>query len=67
MQILSSLAHYIKSRRVQYKQKRQRRTVLRMLAASGVVRSSHIEVRYRDPCQSLRKTQLMSGSKRLKS
>jgi hypothetical protein len=63
MDILSSLLHCIRARKVRYKQDRQRRTVLRMLAASGVVRSSHIELHYRDPCQSQRKTKLMSGSK----
>ena len=35
MHVLSSLAHYMKPRKVQYKQKRQRRTVLCMLAARG--------------------------------
>ena len=40
MHVLSSLIDYIKLRRVYSKQKRQKRTVLHMLAASGVVRPS---------------------------
>jgi hypothetical protein len=36
-------------RRVASRQKRQKRTVLHMLAASGVVRPGHIELRYTKP------------------
>jgi len=49
MALFTSLIHYMKLRRVQRKQKRQKRTVLNMLAASGVVRPGHIEVRYMKP------------------
>ena len=53
MQDLSSLIDYIKLRRVYSKQKRQKRTVLHMLAASGVVRPSHVELRYTTPIASI--------------
>ena len=46
MHVLSSLIDYIKLHRLYNNQKRQKRTVLHMLAASGVVRPSHIELRY---------------------
>ena len=46
MAVFTSLIQYMKLRRVQIKQKRQRRTVLRMLASSGVVRPSHTELHY---------------------
>ena len=49
MHVLTSLIQYMKLRRVESKQKRQKRTVLHMLAASGVVRPSHIELRYTKP------------------
>ena len=43
---LSSQIHYIKLRRARTKQKR---TALHMLALSGVVRPSHVELRYATP------------------
>ena len=43
MHVLSSLIHYIKVRTAHNKQKR---IALHMLAASGVVRPCHIEIRY---------------------
>jgi hypothetical protein len=46
MAVFTSVIQYMKLRRVQSKQKRQKRTVLRMLAASGVVRPGHIELHY---------------------
>ena len=49
MHVLTSLIRYMKLRSVESKHKRQKRTVLHMLAASGVVRPSHIELRYTKP------------------
>jgi hypothetical protein len=49
MDVITSLIQYMKLRRVQSSQKRQKRTVLHMLAASGVVRPGHIELRYTKP------------------
>jgi len=49
MGVIASLIQYMKLRRVQNKQKQQKRTVLHMLAASGVVRPGHIELRYTRP------------------
>jgi len=49
MDVITSLIQYMKLRRVQSKQNRQKRTVLHMLAASGVVRPGHIELRYTKP------------------
>ena len=46
MHVLSSLIHYIKLRRTRNK---QLRTALHMMAASGVVRPSHVELRYTTP------------------
>ena len=43
MHVLSSPIHYIKLRRAH---KKQKRTALHMLALSGVVRPSHVEIRY---------------------
>jgi len=43
MHVLSSLIHYIKLRGARNKQKQ---TALHMLAASGVVRLCHIELRF---------------------
>lgn len=43
MDVLSSLIHYTKLHRAR---KEQKRTALHMLAASGVVRPSHVELRY---------------------
>ena len=43
MHVLSSLIHYIKLRAAH---NRQKRTALHMLAASGVVRPCHVEIRY---------------------
>ena len=43
MHVLSSPIQYIKLRRVH---KKQKRTALHMLALSGVVRPSHVELRY---------------------
>ena len=50
MSILSSLFQYIKSRSVH---KKQKRTALHMLALSGVVRPSHVELRYATPIASI--------------
>ena len=50
MSILSSPFKYIKLRSVHRKQKR---TALHMLALSGVVRPSHIELRYATPVSSI--------------
>lgn len=46
MHVLSSPIQYIKLRRTH---KNQKRTALHMLAVSGVVRPSHIELRYATP------------------
>ena len=46
MHTLSSSIHYIKLRRAS---KEQKRTALRMLALSGVIRPSHVELRYAAP------------------
>ena len=43
MHVLSSLIQYTKLRRAR---KEQKRTALHMLAASGVVRLGHVELRY---------------------
>ena len=50
MHVLTSPIHYIKWRRVHTKQKR---TALYMLALSGVVRPSHVELRYATPIASI--------------
>ena len=50
MYVFFSPIHYIKSRRTYFKQKR---TALHMLALSGVVRPSHIELRYATSITSL--------------
>ena len=49
MDVITSLIQYMKLRRVESNQKRQKQTVLHMLAASGVVRPGHIELRYTKP------------------
>ena len=46
MHVLSSPIQYIKLRRAH---KKQKRTALHMLALSGVVRPSHVELRYATP------------------
>ena len=46
MHVLSSPIHYMKLRSARTKQKRN---ALRMLALSGVVRPSHVELRYATP------------------
>jgi hypothetical protein len=46
MQVLSSPIQYIKLRRAH---KKQKRIALHMLAVSGVVRPSHVELRYEAP------------------
>ena len=46
MHALSSPLQYLKFRRMH---KQQKRTALHMLAASGVVRPSHVELRYTTP------------------
>jgi hypothetical protein len=46
MRVLSSPIQYIKLRSAH---KKQKRTALRMLALSGVVRPSHVELRYATP------------------
>ena len=46
MDLLSSSIRYIKLRRAH---KKQKRTALHMLAVSGVVRPSHVELRYEAP------------------
>ena len=50
MHVLSSPIHYIKLRRAH---KKQKRTALHMLALSGVVRPSHVELRYTTPIASI--------------
>jgi hypothetical protein len=50
MNILSSPIQYIKLRRAH---KKQKRTALHMLALSGVVRPSHVELRYSTPIASI--------------
>ena len=50
MHVLSSPIQYIKLRRVH---KKQKRTALHMLALSGVVRPSHVELRYATPIASI--------------
>lgn len=47
---LSSPIQYIKLRRAN---KKQKRTVLHMLALSGAVRPSHVEIRYATPIASI--------------
>ena len=49
MHVLSSPIQYIKIRRAH---KKQKRTALHMLALSGAVRPSHIEIRYAAPIAS---------------
>jgi hypothetical protein len=46
MHVLSSPIQYIKLRRAH---KKQKRNALHMLAVSGVVRPSHVEIRYPTP------------------
>ena len=46
MYILSSLIHHIETRKQRTQQKR---TALQLLTFSGVVRSSHVELRYATP------------------
>jgi hypothetical protein len=50
MHVLSSPIQYIKLRRVH---KKQKRNALHMLALSGVVRPSHVELRYATPIASI--------------
>jgi hypothetical protein len=50
MQVLSSPIQYIKMHRAH---KKQKRTALHMLALSGVVRPSHVELRYATPIASI--------------
>ena len=50
MHVLSSSMQYIKLRRIH---KKQKRTALHMLALSGVVRPSHVELRYATPIASI--------------
>jgi len=50
MYVLSSPIRYIKLRRAH---KKQKRTALHMLALSGVVRPSHVELRYATPIASI--------------
>ena len=50
MHVLSSPIQYIKLHRAH---KKQKRTALRMLALSGVVRPSHVELRYATPIASI--------------
>ena len=50
MHVLSSPIQYIKLRRAH---KKQKRTALHMLALSGVVRPSHVELRYATPIASI--------------
>ena len=50
MHVLSSQIQYMKLRRARTKQKR---TALHMLALSGVVRPSHVELRYATPIASI--------------
>jgi len=49
MHVLSSPIQYIKLRRAH---KKQKRTALHMLALSGAVRPSHVEIRYATPIAS---------------
>ena len=49
MHVLSSPIQYIKLRRAH---KKQKRTALHMLALSGAVRPSHVEIRYAAPIAS---------------
>jgi hypothetical protein len=50
MHVLSSPIQYIKLHRAH---KKQKRTALHMLALSGVVRPSHVELRYATPIASI--------------
>ena len=50
MQVLSTPIQYIKLHRAH---KKQKRTALHMLALSGVVRPSHVELRYTTPIASI--------------
>jgi hypothetical protein len=50
MHVLSSSIQYIKLRRAH---KKQKQTALHMLAVSGVVRPSHVELRYATPIASI--------------
>jgi hypothetical protein len=50
MHVISSPIHYIKLRRAH---KKQKQTALHMLALSGVVRPSHVEIRYATPIASI--------------
>jgi hypothetical protein len=50
MHVLSSPIQYIKLRRAH---KKQKRTALHMLALSGAVRPSHVEIRYATPIASI--------------
>ena len=50
MHVLSSPIQYIKLRRAH---KKQKRTALHMLALSGAVRPSHVELRYAAPIASI--------------
>ena len=50
MSVLSSSFQYIKLRSIH---KKQKRTALHMLALSGVVRPSHVELRYATPIASI--------------
>ena len=50
MHVLSSPIHYITLRRAHTKQKQ---TALHMLVLSGVVRPSHVEIRYATPIASI--------------
>ena len=50
MHVLPSPIQYIKLRRVH---KKQKRTALHMLALSGAVRPSHVELRYAAPISSI--------------
>ena len=64
MRVLSSPIEYIKLRSAH---KKQKRTALHMLALSGVVRPSHVELRYATPIDRLPpsvRSQLRSGIRR---
>lgn len=50
MHVLSSSIQYIKLHRAR---KKQKRTALHMLALSGVIRPSHVELRYATPIASI--------------
>ena len=50
MHVISSPIQYLKFRRAH---KKQKRTALHMLALSGVVRPSHVELRYATPIASI--------------